>query len=75
MFKFVYQKVNEDGDVIEEKFYQTLKQITSDKNIPYHIVYKIYNNSYEGKRVHKSVINVIKNIRIIDNYKNPFETE
>jgi hypothetical protein len=67
MYKFILQTLNDEGNVIAETFHKTMTDISKQSGLAYHVIFRLYKNEYDGKRIHKSIQRIINKYRVIDN--------
>lgn len=67
MYKFIFQEISADGSIINETYHKTMMEIAKKYGLAYHVIFKMYKNEYEGKKIHKSIKLIIDKYRVIDN--------
>lgn len=69
-FKFILQKLKEDGNIEKEKEFRTLREISDILNIEYHQTRAIYLYNTKKTNLHPFLKDLITTYRIIDNPNN-----
>ena len=69
-FKFILQKLKEDGSIEKEKEFRTLREIAEILNIEYHQARAIYLYNTKKSNLHPFLKDLTTLYRIIDNPNN-----